>query len=64
MIKISVRYQELDGCAMSTSISSSVSQIIMEVLEVILKNNLNFLIQIFKRNTHDFVTTISWDKVY
>ena len=56
-------YQQLNGCAMGSPISSTVAQLVMEYLEESVITNLNIPILFFKRYVDDCITAIPEDQI-
>lgn len=56
-------YQQLNGCAMGSPISSTVAQLVMEYLEEEVIKNLNIPIIFFKRYVDDCLTAVPEDQI-
>lgn len=56
-------YQQLDGCAMGSPISSTIAQLVMEYLEETVINNLDINITFFKRYVDDCLTAVPENKI-
>lgn len=56
-------YQQVDGCAMGSPISSTIAQIVMEYLEENVLQKLNYNIVFFKRYVDDCLLAIPEDKI-
>lgn len=56
-------YQQLDGCAMGSPISSTIAQLVMEYLEEKVLQHLNIPIIFFKRYVDDCLTAVPEGKI-
>lgn len=56
-------FQQLNGCAMGSPISSTIAQLVMEHLEETTINNLDFDITFFKRYVDDCLTSVPENKI-
>lgn len=56
-------YEQLDGCAMGSPISSTVAQLVMEYLEENVLSSININIIFFKRYVDDCLTAIPSNKI-
>lgn len=58
-----VLFKQIEGCAMGSSISSVVAQLVMEDLETTVLSKMNFEIPFFFRYVDDIITAVPQDQV-